>query len=297
MSSSSTRQQPASLYNACLGQGILTQVGVDDVQILRAPSPGTQRAIGTAGLNGCSCLIVSGAAVILGHVSPIPGSTEDWQGTTRAQQDTASLEHHRRFLRRITQLYYQHQNEFPISTTAWGVFSRGELPVMEHVASLFRAHLRDLGHEMQDSYYKDVEVRPGQPGPPPPHGELVVIRGGGRDGIWLDRQNLEGSAQPRRSGAQSSARTAPMPFTAAVASSSRTERPQASTQGSGDLAQTTQRQPTMADYVGMAQRRLEQIMNQGGTLQYAIDVIKPTLMQMTGLNSAQADHILRGNRS
>lgn len=297
-SSSSSQRIPETLYEHCRRIRILLSVGMDDIQIMHAPPQGIQRAIGTEGLNGCSCLIVSGAAVILGHVSPLPGSTEDWEGTSDAQRSAASLNHHTRFLERVTQLYSQHRDEFPVSTTTWGVFGRGLSPFLEPVASMFRRHLRDLGHEMQDSYYKEREVQRDQNPSPWRGAQLVVIRGRGQDGIYLDRQKLEeGPGQSLAPGAQSNARIAPTPSAAAVASSSRTERPQARIQGSGGLAQTNQPQSTMAEYVGMAKRRLDEMMAQGYSLESAISALKPTLMRMTGLNPAQADQILRGNRS
>ena len=100
----------------------LLEVGVDDVKVLLPDS--NEMAIGTRGLNGCTCVVILGPrAILLAHISPLPGRAADWERASEDARRRAGDDHHRRLLGTIETLVRQNARHFPSSDTAWGIFA------------------------------------------------------------------------------------------------------------------------------------------------------------------------------
>lgn len=61
--------RPNTIFGYCEESKILVEVSGDDVQILLSNL--RKRAIGTKYLNGCTCVVIFGSAIILGYVAPL----------------------------------------------------------------------------------------------------------------------------------------------------------------------------------------------------------------------------------
>ncbi|EME39174.1 hypothetical protein DOTSEDRAFT_38410 [Dothistroma septosporum NZE10] len=185
---SSAFRRGLSLYDQCEAGRILISVGADDVKILRS-TDAPKRAIGTRHLNGCSCVVISGNAVLLAHIQPLPGKAQDWAETTLEQRRTSSIAHHNDLLSRVTELLQRHNSEFPASTTTWAILANDPDGTLNDIVQLFRNFLSTKGYELKQAHYEQANVRGF---PPKPKGELVVLRGK-NEGIYLEHRLLEGA--------------------------------------------------------------------------------------------------------
>ncbi|EME39771.1 hypothetical protein DOTSEDRAFT_74616 [Dothistroma septosporum NZE10] len=272
----------------CSKQKVLLEVLTDDVQILSLAS--SKQAIGTKHLNGCTCVVVFGSAVILAHISPLPGRAQEWDN---AQQDLleASRAHHDRILGQVGQLLNQYASEFPASTTTWGVFGHHpQRGVMRSVQQRVQGYFKDLGHDMRPAFYEEIDASKERP--KRPKGELVVVRAGKWRGLYLERNKLWPKTEA--AGSSSSSRD--------VASSSRVqgnpdegsgrkeeeeeEEEEEETDVSTSEAQRTGRLQTL---VAQAKSRRNALMSQSGySLAQAVTILKGVLMQQGGLNEERA---------
>ena len=172
-----------SLFHTLREAGQLLEVGMNDVNLL-LPGSG-HMSIGTRGLNGCTCVVILGEAIILAYVSPLPGNI---QQLTRSTQNLTQLssEHHQRFLQAVTNLVRQNARWFPTSTTAWGVFACNEEGGLQSVFTQFRSHLATMGYEIRPAFYRNIDSRLVRS----PKGELVGLRRAGVSELYLEREKL-----------------------------------------------------------------------------------------------------------
>ena len=145
-----------SIYSYLRNGRRFLEVGQDDVQLL-LPDSGMQ-GIGTRGLNGCSCVVIIGTAVIMAHVSPLPGSSQQRARDTPDVRDQLSRAHHDRFLQRVARLLGGNASHFPSSGTSWGIFSYGpgSSPPVQAIMVQVQAHLAGMGFPMRPAFYESV---------------------------------------------------------------------------------------------------------------------------------------------
>lgn len=173
-----------SLFRSLHVAGQLLEVPMDDVDVF-LPSSG-KRAIGTRGLNGCSCVVVLGStAIVLAHISPYPGRASDMD--LRRDLRSESHEHHEAALTTVANLVIQHKVHFPPSTTAWGIFGWSqEAGHLHSVKEQVQARLRTMGYEMMPAFYKQMDAQ----AIVPPKGELVGFIRNDISELWLERTRL-----------------------------------------------------------------------------------------------------------
>jgi hypothetical protein len=169
-----------SMFTQLQQAGHLLEVPMDGVQIL-LPESG-KFAIGTEGLNGCTCVVIVGDAIILAHISPFPGSF------SRLPTDIpqASRDHHNDFLNRIRTLHKAYQKYFPTNTTAWGIFSTDKHGSMKPVEDQARTALKNIGYDMRLEKYQEIDVQLWKK----PKGELVGVMRGRERLLFLERRQL-----------------------------------------------------------------------------------------------------------
>jgi len=144
----------------------LVEGGVDDVQV---SSPGlNKRAIGIQGLNGCTCVVMLGTAVLLARIAPLPGSYEQRRSTNRDVRQ-ASRDHYENSLQNVTRLVRQHAHDFPTSGTASGIFSQGPQGSMQDVIQQIQRHLSSMVYEMRPAFYQETNPEAARA----PNGETV----------------------------------------------------------------------------------------------------------------------------
>jgi len=181
------RMSGPSLFRRLREAEQLLEVGVDDVQLL---SPGSnKRAIGTQGLNGCTCVVMLGTAILLAHIAPLPGSYEQWRSTDRDVRQ-ASYDHHEDSLQNVAR---KNAHEFPTSSTAWGIFSQGPQGSMQTVIQQVQTHLSSIGYEIRPAFYHEINPERARA----PKGELVSFHN--RSGVaelWLESRKLWPKAEP-----------------------------------------------------------------------------------------------------
>ncbi len=106
-----------SIYSHLLKERSLLEVAVDDVQLLSSDS--RVQGIGTKGLNCCTYVVVTGKVVVMAHISPLPGSSQQRARGTADAQDRLMRTHH--------DSYHSggRAADFPTSGTSWGIFRDG----------------------------------------------------------------------------------------------------------------------------------------------------------------------------
>jgi hypothetical protein len=156
----------SSLYTHYENVGRLLKVHVDDVNILL---PTTTGAIGTKGLNGCTCVVILGTAIIMAHISPLPGKYSQLVKAKKTNIPQLGRDHHDRLMARVKQLYETHRQHFPPNTTAWGIFSLGSDGLIKSAEKQIRTSFAAMGHEMKIETYR--EMNPARVSPP--KGEVV----------------------------------------------------------------------------------------------------------------------------
>ena len=145
----------SSLYSHLRNNRRLLEVGQDDVQLLL---PGSSvQGIGTRGLDGCNCVVIIGRAVIMAHITPLPGSTQQRARDSLDVREQVRVAHHERFLQAVTRLVEGNASHFP---TSWGIFSYGpgsSAPAHAIMAQV-QAHLAGMGFPMRPAFYQSVPV-------------------------------------------------------------------------------------------------------------------------------------------
>ncbi len=81
-----------SIYSHLLKEHSLLEAVVDDVQLLSSDS--RVQGIGTKRLNGCTYVVVTGKVVVMAHISPLPGSSQQGARDTADVQDRLMRTHH-----------------------------------------------------------------------------------------------------------------------------------------------------------------------------------------------------------
>ncbi|KAK6442247.1 hypothetical protein LTR95_001522 [Oleoguttula sp. CCFEE 5521] len=148
--------------------------------------PGSdQTAIGTKGLNGCTCVVILGTAIILAHISPLPGSYDQWAGSDK-DTTKASREHHDSALRNIARLVGNNAAHFPSSTTAWGIFSQSPEGPMRSVIAQVQTQLHLMGYGMRPAFYQEIAPKDATP----PKGEVVSLHRYGVAELYLESRRL-----------------------------------------------------------------------------------------------------------
>ncbi|OCK74115.1 hypothetical protein K432DRAFT_211566, partial [Lepidopterella palustris CBS 459.81] len=187
-----------SLFSSLHIAGQLLEVRMDGVDIF-LPSSG-KRAIGTRGLNGCSCVVIMGSTAII--LAQGRGTEVD---LTR-DLSRESHEHHEEALTAVADLVRQHNGHFPPSTTAWGIFGWSqEEGHLRSVKDQVQTHLKDMGYEMNPAFYEQMDVR----AIVPPKGELVGFIRNNVAELWLEKRRLWPMQQQQTTVAQSSSSASP----------------------------------------------------------------------------------------
>lgn len=157
-----------SLFRSLDEKDELVKVAVDDAQVL-VPARG-KRAIGTQGLNGCTCIVVLGQAVLLAHIAPLPDTFWQWQ---HSKEDIAKAgrDHLAGSLTQVGKLIRQHGDRFPTTSTVFGIFSLGSDGPMTFVINQSRAYFNAMGFDMRQSFYKEIAPETWSP----PKGEVVAF--------------------------------------------------------------------------------------------------------------------------
>lgn len=176
--------QGVSLYNYLKQCNQLLEVGVDDDNIL-LPTSG-KRAIGTNGLNGCTCVVILGRSIILSHISPLPGTYQQL-ATSNRDIPQASHSHHENAISRVTELLRKHADEFPKSSTSWGIFAVSSEGHLKSVEDQVRNHLSLLGYSITAAFYQEIDPQSVNP----LKGELVaVLNKSGSAELYLESAKL-----------------------------------------------------------------------------------------------------------
>ena len=175
----------ASLYSRLQSGNQLLEVGPDDLNILIHDLKSRTRAIGTKGLNGCTCVVILGmSAIILAHISPYPG---DFDANTSQNIPQQSHQHHETSLAAVTSLMKRYLKHFPPSTTAWGVFASNEKSgTVQSIISQVRNCLRELSLDMKCAYYQEENIN----NIIPPKGELISFFKDSKPQLILERKQL-----------------------------------------------------------------------------------------------------------
>ena len=166
--------------------GGLLRVSMNDVKVLLPDSK--EIAIGTQGLNGCTCVVILGpAAILLAHIAPLPGSTAEWERASIEARHRATSDHHRGFLEAIEMLVRPNARHFPSSATAWGIFAVDpEQRVLQSIRNQIRTRLSSMGLSMYEAFYNELSPDKVHP----PKGELVGVRHSNGPGLYLERTQL-----------------------------------------------------------------------------------------------------------
>lgn len=166
--------------------GGLLEVGMDDVKILTPDS--AEMAIGTKGLNGCTCVVILGHnAILLAHISPLPGLAAGWERVSDEARRIACSDHHRRFLTTIDTLVRQYDRYFPLPNSLWGIFAvDGERGPMQAVADQIQTVVTEMDFYMQQTFYRVMNPRDARP----PKGELIGVRHPNGPRLYLEGQQL-----------------------------------------------------------------------------------------------------------
>lgn len=215
-----------SLYQRLKDGRQLLEVGVDDKNILVYNANPRINAIGTKGLNGCTCVVILGkSAIILAHISPYPG---DFDSDTDEDLPQKSYQHHEDSLTAVTDLMKSHIRHFPASTTAWGIFADDQAAgSVTSIIDQVRDRLRAVSLEMRSAFYKEADVS----GILPPKGELVSFFKDSKAQLVMEKTQLwpqtkSSSAGPSLSGSS----------TAAGSSTAGSSNPRSSTQATTSAA-------------------------------------------------------------
>ncbi|KAK3686836.1 hypothetical protein LTR37_019427 [Vermiconidia calcicola] len=199
-----------SAYERLGAAASLVKVGMDDMKLLIQGSG--MRAIGTAGLNGCTCVVFLGAtAILFAHIAPYDGqSTED--DSRNIHQ--ASQDHHDRWLRAALATLRQNSDHFPPASTAWGIFSCMERPGQtpytdERIRRQVLGYLQATGYSVQQAFYREIDA--GQV--VPPKGEIVAMFNPGAE-LYIEDKKF----WPRSQGQSSSSGTTAGPSSASTQS-------------------------------------------------------------------------------
>ncbi|KAK3700532.1 hypothetical protein LTR37_015933 [Vermiconidia calcicola] len=161
-----------SVYELFLNRQALLEVGVDDIKAF-VRNTNNVRAIGTRGLNGCTCVVILGnPGIVLAHISPYSGHFREDDTRDISQ---ISYEHHEQYLRGVAALLGQYRKYFPASSTAWGIFSyvrRGDQPprTVNSIIQQVQAHLSEMGYSMTPEFYEEKDISTIRP----PMGEVVA---------------------------------------------------------------------------------------------------------------------------
>lgn len=147
-----------SFYGEWPAKNETLEIGIDDVDILIRGTDSHFKAIGTKGLNACTCVVILGeSAIILAHISPYPG---DFDANTSQDLPHLSYLHHESSLTTITNLMERHMEHFPPSTTAWGVFATNqESGPMQSVIDQVRDSLGAVNVDMRSVLYQEADVQ------------------------------------------------------------------------------------------------------------------------------------------
>lgn len=180
----------------------LVKVAVDDAQVL-VPASG-KRAIGTHGLNGCTCIVVMGHAILLAHISPLPGTFQQWQ-SAQEDVDKAGRTHLANGLEQVGKLIRQQGDRFPTTSTVFGIFSLGKRGPMTFVISQSQTFFNSMGFDMRRSFYREIESETWSP----PKGEVVAFynRNGDTE-LYQEATKLWPQQAPKSSSATSQAASA-----------------------------------------------------------------------------------------
>lgn len=179
-----------SLYEHLHTVRALLEVAPDDMQILTSCCD--KRAIGTRGLNDCTCVVILGSsAILLAHIILFPGASQQY-----AQRDlnSESYDHHEGVLAGIVRAIEQRSGMFPVSATkAWGIFAFNKQDgFVRSVYQQVEKHLQVAGFNMKPAFYE--EQAPVESSPP--KGELVAFFNKSGDAeLWLERRRLWPSIQ------------------------------------------------------------------------------------------------------
>ena len=164
----------------------LLEVGVDDVKVLLPESD--KIAIGTQALNGCTCVVILGTtAILLAHISPLPGRSADWERVSEAARHRAGYDHHQNFLQTIENLVRQNARHFPPPDTAWGIFAVDpDQRPLQNVVQQIETHLTTIGFGFRKAFYKEIDPNDVKS----PKGELVGVRRSSGPRLYLERSQL-----------------------------------------------------------------------------------------------------------
>ena len=175
--------EPSSLYTQFANSGKLLDVEVEGVQILLPTSD--KIAIGTKGLNGCTCVVILGSAIIMAHISPIPGRFSQLVNS-KADLPKASHDHHESLLARIKSLHNDNLKHFPPKSTAWGIFSVGPDGSMKTVETQVRNALGTIGYNMNAEVYQEINPILFKS----PKGEVVAYMRGNERLLFLEKRQI-----------------------------------------------------------------------------------------------------------
>lgn len=173
-----------SLYNHLVPRQCLKEVGVDDVAILLPNSP--QIAIGTQQLNGCTCVIILGKAIVLAHISPLPGSSQSWEDHSVDNRKTAAMAHHNDFMDRVQTLVNENMDHFPPSTTLWGVFCYGADGIVDFTKEIVQSRLERMGYRVKTANYQEIPSE----GVVHPKGQIVALRKKDVSELYVERKKV-----------------------------------------------------------------------------------------------------------
>ena len=223
------------MFSALSQKDQLLEVGVDDVKMM-VPSQ-RQAAIGTRHLNGCTCVVILGVtAIVMAHISPLPGNAADWTQRSTSDRQKASFDHHQRFLQAIEELVKQNRQRFPASDTAWGIFSvDADRRPLSTVVDQVEKHLSAIGFTMNKSFYKEMKAEDVRP----PKGEIVALFRLGKHELYLERtliwsKQLQG---PPSTASGSSSSTSQKQASASTSATASAQIPNAYWQWKGDTRQ------------------------------------------------------------
>jgi len=145
-----------------------------------------KKAIGTTGLNACQCVIILGRAIIMAHISILPGRFSQLQ-ISNEDHSAKSREHRQEMLAQISRLLRDNRQYFPPSTTACGIYGDSAKDTMQHIYHEVQNTIRKMGYNLKGEFYEEVDTLAETTSP---KGEVLSFIRGGQAFLYLERTRL-----------------------------------------------------------------------------------------------------------